>query len=199
MTEEDNEPQALKDLEEQLEDPEEEPGELAELAEDEPGEEAEGTESSGIRELAERILTRIPRKIPKAEALAVLGKLRPSKKTAGEKPPKKRAVRLQTLTYDEEADEYTLTDEATFFEDLPPDAVHVTGKKNRYFRDLVENPAYSDPDGIRATDLYLWMVNNSINDALAVKNKTLKEIDIRRYIVIGIGLIIGVCVIYAMF
>ena len=42
------------------------------------------------------------------------------------------------------------------------------------------------------------MVNNSINDALAVKTKGLGELDIRRYLVIGIGAIIGVCVIYAM-
>ena len=190
----------LRDLEEQLDDPtEEETGdELAELAGDGPGEEAEdveeeedgGTESSGIRDLGRGILSRIPR--PK-----VLGESGPSEKPKRE--PKKRAVRLQTLTYDEDADEYTLTDEATYFEDLPPDAVHITGKTNRYFRDLVEDPAYSDPEGIRATDLYLWMVNNSINDALAVKNKTLKDVDIRRYIVIGVGAIIGVCVIYAMF
>ena len=152
-----------------------------------------GTESSGIRAFAERILTRIPRpkavKVPK-----VLGPSEESK----EKKPKKRAVKLQTLTYDEEEEEYTLEETATYFEDLPAEAVHVTGKKNRYFLDLVEDPDESDPQGIRATDLYLWMVNNSINDALAVKTKSLGDVDVRRYIVIGIGLIIGVCVIYAM-
>ncbi len=181
----DGQPQALTDLEEILAD--EDAEEAAEVIEEEAG-------SSGIKGIAERILTRIPR--PKA--LMVTRKSGPSEESEGGKAAKKRAVRLQTLTYDEEADEYTLTDEATYFEDLPAEAVHVTGKKNRYFLDRVEDPDYSDPQGIRATDLYLWMVNNSINDALAVKTKGLGELDIRRYLVIGIGAIIGVCVIYAM-
>ncbi len=153
-----------------------------------------GTENSGIRAFAERILTRIPR----PEAVKVPKILGPSGKSDKEKKPKKRAVKLQTLTYDEDAEEYTLAETETYFEDLPPGAVHVTGKKNRYFLDLVEDPDESDPQGIRATDLYLWMVNNSINDALAVKSKGIGDVDIRRYIVLGIGLIIGVCVIYAM-
>lgn len=176
------EPQALTDLEEILTD-EEGTEEAAEVIEEEP-------ESSGIRGLAGRILAGIPPlKAPKVKR----------KSGPSEKPKdKKRPVKLQTLTYDEEAEEYTLTEKATFFEDLPPEAVHITGKKNRYFLDRVEDPDYSDPQGIRATDLYLWMVNNSINDALAVKNKGLGDVDIRRYLVIGIGAIIGVCVIYAM-
>lgn len=176
------EPQALTELEEILADDEAE-----EVIDEEP-------ESSGIRAFAERILDRVPR--PKAVIVPkFLGR---SKESTEGKAAKKRAVRLQTLTYDDETEEYTLTDDATYFEDLPADAVHVTGRKNRYFLDLVEDPDYSDPQGIRATDLYLWMVNNSINDALAVKAKGLGEIDIRRYLVIGIGAIIGVCVIYAM-
>lgn len=178
--EDEQQPQALTDLEEILADEE------AEDVEEE-------TESSGIRGFAERILSKIPRPgVP-----MVLKKTGPSEESE-DKKIKKRPVRLQTLTYDEDSEEYTLTDEATFFEDLPADAVHITGKKNRYFRDLVEDPDYSDPQGIRATDLYLWMVNNSINDALAVRTKGLGEVDIKRYLVIGIGAIIGVCVIYAM-
>lgn len=175
------EPQALTDLEEIL--AEEGTEEAAEVIEEEP-------ESSGIRGFADRILAGIPcLKAPKVKR----------KSGPSEKPKdKKRPVKLQTLTYDEEAEEYTLTEEATYFEDLPAEAVHITGKKNRYFLDRVEDPDYSDPQGIRATDLYLWMVNNSINDALAVKNKGLGDVDIRRYLVIGIGAIIGVCVIYAM-
>lgn len=176
------EPQALTELEEILTD-EEGTEEAAEVIEEEP-------ESSGIRGLAGRILAGIPPlKAPKVKR-----KSGPSE----ESRDKKRPVKLQTLTYDEEAEEYTLTETATYFEDLPSEAVHVTGKKNRYFLDRVEDPDYSDPQGIRATDLYLWMVNNSINDALAVKNKGLGDVDIRRYLVIGIGAIIGVCVIYAM-
>ncbi len=177
----DGQPQVLTELEEILADEE------ADVIDEEP-------ESSGIKGFAERILARIPR----PTALMVKREVRPSKESEDGKTAKKRPVRLQTLTYDEETEEYTLKDEATFFEDLPADAVHVTGKKNRYFLDLVEDPDYSDPQGIRATDLYLWMVNNSINDALAVKSKGLGELDIRRYLVIGIGAIIGVCVIYAM-
>ena len=161
--------------------------------------EAVETESSGrdpiarIRASSERILSRILIFRASSEAPEETGEP-PKEKRA----PKKRSVRLQTLTYNEETEEYTLAETGTFFEDLPPEAVHVTGKKGRYFLDLVEDPDHSDPEGIRATDLYLWMVNNSINDALAVKDKSIGSADIRRYIVIGIGLIVGVCVIYAM-
>lgn len=180
-----DEQQALAGMEEILAETE------AGVIEKEPEEVREG---SGVEGFAGRIFTRIPR--PEALNVPRISEL--ARNAKEKKAAKKRAVRLQTLTYDEEAEEYTLTDEATHFEDLPPDAVHITGKKNRYFRDLVEDPNYSDPQGIRATDLYLWMVNNSINDALAVKTKGLGDVDIKRYLVIGIGAIIGVCVIYAM-
>lgn len=158
--------------------------EAAEVIEEEP-------EGPGIRGFAERILRRIPMVAIRSPGKAGNGE--------GSESVKKRPVKLQTLTYDDEAEEYTLTQTPTYFEDLPPEAVHITGKKNRYFLDLVEDPDYSDPQGIRATDLYLWMVNNDINDALAVRSKGLGDVDIRRYLVIGVGAIIGVCVLYAMF
>ena len=108
---------------------------------------------------------------------------------------REKRVTLYTLDYNETRQEYELHETITTFSELPPDAVHVTGEKNAYLLDRVR--AGQPSTGITASDLYLFLVNNSINDALAV-NWSSKPLDLRRYAIYGIAGIILVCVVWAM-
>ena len=78
---------------------------------------------------------------------------------------------------------------------MPPGAVHVTGRKRTYFWDRVQS--YEPTDGITASDLNLYMINNSINDALAFRYDG-KGMDVRKVLIYGIAAVVLVCVVYAM-
>lgn len=104
-------------------------------------------------------------------------------------------VKLFTLDYNATTEEYLLHESRVPFDDLPPGAVHITGRKKEYLWDRVR--VERRDGGMTAADLCLWMVNNSINDALAVSWKTATP-DIKKYIIYGIAGIILVCVVWAM-
>lgn len=110
------------------------------------------------------------------------------------KKPKK--VTLCTLTY---ADgEYRLTKTKVDDDKLPRAAVHVTGEKGTYFVDEVTE---KDPPQIgpgNAIDLYLYMINNSINSALAASWSRLGSLDIRQIVTYGIVGVVGICIVWAM-
>lgn len=108
------------------------------------------------------------------------------------KRDKPRTVKLFILEYCD--GEYSLRETETTFPELPRDAVHITGRKNKYFLDTVR--ASEPSSGITAADLNLYMLNNSINDALAMHWTAPK--DLQKYIVYGIAGIILVCVVYAL-
>ena len=108
---------------------------------------------------------------------------------------KERNVKLHTLDYDAQAEEYILTESRTTFPELPRGAVHITGRKNEYFWDRSPHPERDG--GITAADLCLYMINNSINDALAYKWDP-SQMDMRKILIYGIAGIVLVCVVYAM-
>lgn len=112
-----------------------------------------------------------------------------------ERERKKKMVTLLTLDYNQTSEEYLLAESRMTFDELPPGAVHVTGKKGTYFWDRVR--ANVPSSGITAADLNLWMINNSINDALAVNWQNNPQ-DIKKYLVYGIAAIVLVCVVWAM-
>lgn len=112
----------------------------------------------------------------------------------GPKKPKK--VTLCTLTH---ADgEYRLTKTKVDDDKLPRTAVHVTGEKGTWFVDEVteKDPPQTGPGN--AIDLHLYMVNNSINSALAASWSRLGSLDIRQLLTYGIVGVVGICIIWAM-
>ena len=111
-----------------------------------------------------------------------------------QKKPKK--VTLCTLTY---ADgEYRLTKTKVDDDKLPRTAVHVTGEKGTWFVDEVteKDPPQTGPGN--AIDLHLYMVNNSINSALAASWSRLGSLDIRQLLTYGIVGVVGICIVWAM-
>lgn len=120
------------------------------------------------------------------------------KRARGIGSKKKKAVmaKLYTLDYNEELERYRIGIEKVPEADVPKDAVHVTGEKGAWFLD--RSKAGDFPTGPNAIDLNLYMVNNSINDALALQWSGMKNMDMRRIITIGIVAIVGVCIVWAM-
>lgn len=118
------------------------------------------------------------------------------KKEDRSKKPKK--VTLCTLSY---ADgEYHLTKKKIDDVDLPRAAVHVSGEKGIWFVDDVRDED-KDPPQIgpgNAIDLYLYMINNSINSALAASWSKLANIDVKQLLVYGFVGIVGICIVWAM-
>lgn len=116
-------------------------------------------------------------------------------KGAAEQGRRERQVTLYMLDFNQTTQEYILTRETTVFSELPPGAVHVTGEKRVYFWDRC--PRREPSSGITASDLYLYMVNNSINDALAYRYDS-KPVDMRKMITYGIAGVVLVCVVWAL-
>lgn len=111
-------------------------------------------------------------------------------------PKKPKKVTLCTLTY---ADgEYRLTKTKVDDDKLPRTAVHVTGEKRTWFVDEVteKDPPQTGPGN--AIDLHLYMVNNSINSALAASWSRLGSLDIRQIVTYGIVGVVGICIVWAM-
>ena len=111
-------------------------------------------------------------------------------------PKKPKKVTLCTLTY---ADgEYRLIKTKVDDDKLPRTAVHVTGEKGTWFVDEVteKDPPQTGPGN--AIDLHLYMVNNSINSALAASWSRLGSLDIRQIVTYGIVGIVGICIVWAM-
>lgn len=81
-------------------------------------------------------------------------------------------VGLYTLDYDANTEYYYLDYRHIKRADLPLKAVHVTGAgESKYYLDNVDTGEYPKPLYMTATDLYLYMVNNDISDALTNKGK----------------------------
>lgn len=113
----------------------------------------------------------------------------------GKADRKRNEVVLRTLDYDEERGEYSLRDSRLQREDLPLDAVHVSGRKGYYFLDLVKD-GVPPGEGMSAVDLNNWMINNSISEALATKG-THEMPDLRKWLPIIAGAAIAVLALWA--
>ena len=106
-------------------------------------------------------------------------------------------VGLYVLTYDDYHDVYNLDYGHIKRADLPREAVHLTGAgKAEYYLDQVKAGDYPRPGYMTATDLYLYMVNNDINEALNIKRKTPFILDTKTagLIALGVACAIGLIV-----
>ena len=104
-------------------------------------------------------------------------------------------VGLYVLTYDPARDVYNLDYGHVKRSDLPPRAVHLTGAgKSEYYLDMVDTGDYPRPGYMTANDLYLYMVNNDINESLNIKRKTPFILDTKTagLIVLAVACVVGV-------
>lgn len=116
-----------------------------------------------------------------------------------QRKPKIEFVTLERLEWDGER--YILRRETVARDDLPREAVHVTGMKKTYFLDLVDrstrddlnvqwDPSHKIPDAI---DLYLYAINNSISDALLIRSKA-PPMDVKRILIVVTAIAVVACV-----
>ena len=105
-------------------------------------------------------------------------------------------VGLNVLTYDAVADVYHLDYMHVRRADLPPAAVHVTGGGNaEYYLDMVQAGDYPKPGYMNATDLYLYMINNDISEALTNVRKPPFIMDTKTAGLILLGIVAAAAVI----
>lgn len=107
-------------------------------------------------------------------------------------------VLLKRIQRDPETGGYRIVTEETTREELPIEAVHITGKSNQYAIDEIKviHPFNTDNNGFTAIDLNLWLESNLINDALALKWDGLKGLDAKK---ISLMLVIGVVAVIVVY
>lgn len=110
-------------------------------------------------------------------------------------------VGLYTLTFNPVTECYHLDYIHVCKKDLDPRAVHLTGSgESEYYLDLVDTGEYPKPNYMTATDLYLYMINNDISDALTNKRKTPIILDTKTAGLIVIAIIgVAAFIIYKVF
>lgn len=132
-----------------------------------------------------------PRKAPARQSPA-------NRDWLGRRPKK---VVLERLTYDAENERYVMFIEKMDADDLPLDALPISGKTNRYFMSEVEpEPRQQGPiqdehghdlSPMQASTYDLYMKNNAINEALASRWKAPLDIDWKQIAVIGIVAVVA--------
>lgn len=107
-------------------------------------------------------------------------------------------VLLKRIQRDPETGGYRIVTEETTREELPIEAVHITGKSNQFAIDEIKviHPFNTDNNGFTAIDLNLWLESNLINDALALKWDGLKGLDAKK---ISLMLVIGVVAVIVVY
>ena len=107
-------------------------------------------------------------------------------------------VLLRRIQRDEETGGYRIITEETTREELPIEAVHITGKSNEYAIDEIKviHPFNVDNNGFTAIDLNLWLESNLINDALSLKWDGLKGLDAKK---LSIMLIVGIVAVFVVY
>lgn len=107
-------------------------------------------------------------------------------------------VLLKRIQRDPETGGYKIVTEETTREELPIEAVHITGKSNQFAIDEIKviHPFNTDNNGFTAIDLNLWLESNLINDALALKWDGLKGLDAKK---ISLMLVIGVVAVIVVY
>lgn len=107
-------------------------------------------------------------------------------------------VLLKRIQRDPETGGYRIVTEETTREELPIEAVHITGKSNQFAIDEIRviHPFNTDNNGFTAIDLNLWLESNLINDALALKWDGLKGLDAKK---ISLMLVIGVVAVIVVY
>lgn len=129
----------------------------------------------------------------------IVGKPRPEDSGRSKRS---KTVKLWTIMYDEDRGEFIRTERRMDIEDLPPDAVEVTKLKDTWLLDSVGAPEPDidgNPAGITAASLNLWMVNNSINEALSGKwNARMDMEQLKKLAIIGFVAIVICFSVYAI-
>lgn len=129
----------------------------------------------------------------------IVGKPRPEDSGRSKRS---KTVKLWTIMYDEDRGEFIRTERRLDIEDLPPDAVEVTKLKDTWLLDSVGAPEPDidgNPAGITAASLNLWMVNNSINEALSGKwNARMDMEQLKKLAIIGFVAIVICFSVYAI-
>ena len=107
-------------------------------------------------------------------------------------------VLLKRIQRDPETGGYRIVTEETTREELPIEAVHITGQSNQFAIDEIKviHPFNTDNNGFTAIDLNLWLESNLINDALALKWDGLKGLDAKK---ISLMLVIGVVAVIVVY
>lgn len=107
-------------------------------------------------------------------------------------------VLLKRIQRDEETGGYKIVIEETTREELPVEAVHITGTGNQYAIDDVRviHPFNVQNNGFTAIDLNLWLESNLINDALSLKWDGLRGLDAKK---LSFMLIIGVVAVIVVY
>ena len=107
-------------------------------------------------------------------------------------------VKLHVLTFDKGMNRYRLdTTSKIKLKDVPPKAVHVSGKKKEYLLEDIGLDYDIDPKQCTAVDLTAWMDNNDIEEAIAYSYKKDINIDMKKVLIIG-GCIIAGLIIYML-
>ena len=106
-------------------------------------------------------------------------------------------VLLYELTYDEESGEYTRTERTVRKSELPSDAMQIIGDQKSYFIDHA--------DGItpyinraRATDLYLYASDTTMNGALVNSWKGINTDTIRKIVIAGVAVVVIGYILYVI-
>lgn len=111
---------------------------------------------------------------------------------------KPKTAKLYEMNYEPLHDRYLITIRKVPVTSLPADCVHVTGKKGSYFLDKTGLWEMPDPERLSAIDLYLYMVNNSISDALANRAGIVHDMDFMKIVAFLIVAVIGIAVVFAI-
>ena len=107
-------------------------------------------------------------------------------------------VLLKRIQRDEVTGGYKITIEETTREELPVEAVHITGYSNQFAIDEIRvRHGYNVQDnGFSAIELNLWLESNVINDALALKWDGLQGLDAKKMSMMLIIGVVAVIVVY---
>ena len=98
-------------------------------------------------------------------------------------------VGLTTYKFNEAMNEYTSDYVHIPRKEIPPLAVHVTGKRNKeYALDLTSQGEYAPPGTCNAIDLYLYMQTSAFDEALTFSKKKTTAIDPKILVIAAVGI-----------
>ena len=103
-----------------------------------------------------------------------------------------KKVTLISFGYDKKQDCYIWKEDTKAkMGDVPAEAVHVTGKKRRYFHTDLWNELTWPLTGQSAIHMYLWMINTKINPEAITEKRRGNDMDMKKILMYGaIGIVI---------
>ena len=109
-------------------------------------------------------------------------------------------VLLKRIQEDPETGGYKIIIEETTREELPIEAVHISGKSNQFAIDEIglKHPYNVAEGGFTAIDLSLWLDSNVMNEVLSLKWDGLQGLDAKK-VGFGAAILIGIVIIVWVF